>query len=109
MVDPLIMQHVLANLITNALQAMPEGGRLTIRASKNEEAALISVEDTGVGIPKENLSKLFQPLFTTKSKGQGLGLAACKQLVQAHGGSITFESDMGKGSTFTVKIPLRTI
>nr|MDO8079390.1 MEDS domain-containing protein [Candidatus Freyarchaeota archaeon] len=107
MVDPLMMRRVLANLVTNALQAMPEGGRLTIRASKNEDAALISVEDTGAGIPEENLCKMFQPLFTTKSKGQGLGLPACKQLVEAHGGSIKFESKVGRGSTFTVKIPLK--
>jgi nitrogen-specific signal transduction histidine kinase len=107
MVDLLMIRRVLTNLIRNALQAMPEGGLLTIRASKNGHNAIISVEDTGVGISEENLYKIFQPLFTTKSKGQGLGLAACKQLVEAHGGSITVKSETGKGTIFTVQIPLR--
>jgi len=74
MVDPPLMRRVFTNLVTNALQAMPDGGQLTIRAAKKEENALISVEDTGVGIPEENLPKLFEPLFTTKSRGQGFGL-----------------------------------
>jgi two-component system sensor histidine kinase HydH len=85
---------------------MPSGGRLTIRASKSEYTALISVEDTGIGIPEENLSKIFQPLFTTKPKGQGLGLSVCKRLVEAHGGSITVKSEVGRGTTFTIEIPL---
>ena len=106
-VDPILMRRVFTNLITNALQAMPDGGRLTIRASKIEEAALISIEDTGVGISKEDMNKLFHPLFTTKAKGIGLGLAVCQRLVEAHGGTITAESEVGKGSTFIVKIPLR--
>ncbi|MEM2144136.1 MAG: MEDS domain-containing protein [Candidatus Jordarchaeaceae archaeon] len=107
MIDPLIVQRVLSNLIVNALQAMPKGGRLTIRALKKEESVFINVQDTGAGIPEENMSKIFQPLFTTKSKGQGLGLAVCKKLVEAHGGSIIFESRRGRGSTFTVEIPLQ--
>ena len=67
---------------------------------------MISVEDTGVGIAKENMASLFQPLFTTRAKGVGLGLAVCKCLVEAHGGSILVESEVGKGSVFTVKIPV---
>jgi PAS domain S-box-containing protein len=105
--DPTLMQRVFSNLITNAMQAMPNGGKLTIRASKKEETALISIEDTGAGISDENLSKLFMPLFTTKAKGQGFGLPVCKRLVEAHDGNITVESKVGKGSTFTVEIPLR--
>ena len=105
--DPILMQRVFSNLITNAVQAMPDGGKLTIRASKKEETALINVEDTGVGISNENLSKLFVPLFTTKAKGQGFGLPVCKRMVEAHDGNITVESKVGKGSTFTVEIPLR--
>ncbi|WXG39406.1 MAG: PAS domain S-box protein [Candidatus Freyarchaeum deiterrae] len=106
-IDPTMMRRVLANLIENAVQAMPNGGQLKIKASKKGDSVLIGVEDTGVGIPGENLSKLFQPLFTTKAKGQGLGLAVCNRLVEAHGGSITVESEVGKGSTFTVEIPLK--
>jgi len=107
MLDPTLMQRVFSNLITNAVQAMPNGGKLTIRASKKEETTLISVEDTGEGISDANLSKLFTPLFTTKAKGQGFGLPVCKRMVEAHDGNITVESEVGKGSTFTIKIPLR--
>ena len=107
MVDPALMKRVLINLITNALQAMPDGGRLTIRASRTGEAASISIQDTGVGIPGGDLDKLFQPLFTTKPRGQGFGLPVCQRIVEAHGGSITVESKEGRGSTFTVQIPLR--
>jgi len=106
-VDPQLMKRVFTNLITNALQAMPDGGQLMIRLSKKEETAFISIQDTGVGIPKENLPKLFHPLFTTKSKGTGFGLPVCKRLVKTHDGSITVESKVGRGSTFTVKMPLR--
>jgi PAS domain S-box-containing protein len=107
MVDSTMMRRVLDNLITNAFQAMPDGGRLTIRASKKDDAAFISVEDTGVGIPKENLTKIFHPLVTTKAKGQGLGLPVCKRMVEAHGGGITVKSEVGRGTTFTIEIPLK--
>jgi len=106
MVDPILMKRVFVNLVTNALQAMPDGGKLTIRASKTGGAASISIQDTGVGIPEENIPKLFQPLFTTKSKGTGFGLPVCKRIVEAHNGSITVKSKVGGGSTFTVRIPL---
>jgi len=108
-VDAALMRRVFINLITNALQAMPDRGDLKIAAKRTEDSALISVQDTGVGIPEENLEKIFQPLFSTKAKGQGLGLAVCKRLVEAHNGSITFKSKVGEGSTFTVEIPLRYI
>jgi len=71
------------------------------------EWVTVSITDTGMGVPKENLDKLFAPLFTTKAKGIGLGLALCKTLVEGHGGSIGVESEVGKGSTFTVKLPAR--
>jgi len=106
MADPALMKRVFTNLITNALQAMPNGGQLTIRARSTEEAIFISFQDTGLGIPEENLSKLFQPLFTTKPRGTGFGLPVCKRLVEAHNGNITVQSKVGKGSTFTVKLPL---
>jgi two-component system sporulation sensor kinase C len=105
MVDSLMMKRVLVNLFNNAIQAMPNGGGLTVRGSVESDMALISVQDTGVGISKENFHKLFTPLFTTKSKGQGLGLSVCKRLIEIHNGSIDVESKVGVGSTFTVKIP----
>ncbi len=105
-VDRYLIKRVLINLITNAVQAMPNGGTVTVKATQKHGVALISVEDTGLGIPEENRNKIFKPLFTTKSKGQGFGLSVCKRLVEAHnGGSITFESEVGKGSKFTIKIP----
>lgn len=105
-VDPSYVKRVLDNLTINAFQAMPEGGRLTIRAYARDSIANIEFRDTGVGISKENLEKMFQPFFTTKAKGQGLGLAVCKRLVEALNGKITVESKVGKGTTFSVKIPL---
>lgn len=107
-VDPDLIRRVLTNLVTNAVQAMPKGGKLSIRAEEKDKDVLVSVEDTGVGISEENIGKIFQPLFTTKAKGQGLGLAVCKRLVEAHGGSITVESQVGRGSTFTIRIPIKS-
>ena len=84
---------------------MPNGGELTIKVSCNEKEAQICVEDTGVGIAEEHKPKIFTPLFTTKAKGQGFGLAVCKKLIDAQGGEISFESEEGKGSKFTIKLP----
>jgi PAS domain S-box-containing protein len=106
-VDPTLMKRVFSNLITNALQAMPDGGQLTIRLSKQEKRALVSIQDTGVGITPRNRHKIFQPLFTSKARGQGFGLPVCKRLVEAHDGSIHVESRVGQGSTFTVEIPIK--
>ncbi len=105
-VDHALMRRVFTNLFTNAVQAMPEKGELTIKAVEKEESAFISVEDTGIGIAEEAKPKIFQPLFTTKAKGQGFGLAVCKRVVEAHGGTIAFDSQLGKGSIFTVRLPL---
>ena len=85
---------------------MPNGGKLIISAIKKENKAYILVEDTGVGISEEAKAKLFTPLFTTKSKGQGLGLAVVKRLVEAQGGTVTFESQEGKGTKFIIELPL---
>jgi PAS domain S-box-containing protein len=101
------IRRVFHNLILNAVQAMPEGGRLTIQTVKHDHSAKITVKDTGVGIPQENLAKLMTPLFSTKAKGVGLGLSICKQIVEGHDGSISAESKVGEGSTFIVKLPVR--
>ena len=105
--DPAIMKRVLLNLAINALQAMPEGGKLTIRVSQDKETSsfIIRVEDTGIGIPKDVQNKLFTPLFTTKAKGQGFGLAVVKRLTESLGGTVTFESQGGKGTTFIIRLP----
>ena len=104
--DPTMMKRILSNLITNALQAMPNGGKLTIAAFTKQDEIRISVQDTGQGIPDENRAKIFQPLFSTKAKGQGFGLAVVKRLVEAHNGTITFVTEIGKGTAFMVAIPL---
>jgi two-component system CheB/CheR fusion protein len=104
--DQLLLKRVLVNLITNAIQAMPSGGELKIRAQGNDKKQVqIEVEDTGVGIPEEVKPKLFTPLFTTKSRGQGFGLAVCKRVIEAQGGTINFESQAGKGTKFMVRLP----
>jgi signal transduction histidine kinase len=104
-VDPDFLKRSLTNLITNAEQAMPDGGTITIKANKKDGTCFITVEDTGEGIPENIKDKIFTPLFTIKSKGQGFGLAASKRLTNAMGGDITFESEKGNGSKFTVILP----
>ena len=98
------LQQVFTNLILNAVQAMPDGGRLTLRTSLADGQLAIDVQDTGCGIPKENLRKLFTPFFTTKEKGKGvgLGLAVVHGIIQRHQGRIEVESEVGKGTTFTI-------
>jgi PAS domain S-box-containing protein len=103
--DPHLMHRVLANLILNAVQAMPDGGTVTVSASTDDGLVAISVHDTGTGIPNDVKDKLFKPLFTGKAKGTGLGLAVVKRIVEAHAGQVSVESEVGKGSTFTVKLP----
>ncbi|MGA7075823.1 MAG: ATP-binding protein, partial [Halobacteriota archaeon] len=103
--DPLLMHRVFANLFLNAMQAMPDGGTLTVSAAVEDGSVAISVRDTGTGIRTELQNKLFKPLFTGKAKGTGLGLAVVKRIVEAHEGQITVESEVGKGSTFTVRLP----
>jgi PAS domain S-box-containing protein len=103
--DYSMLKRALSNLVHNAVQAMPKGGKLTISAYKKNGNVFFSVEDTGVGIPEEIKPKLFQPMVTTKSRGQGLGLAVVKRLVEALNGKISFESQEGKGTTFIVRLP----
>ena len=105
MIDPTLMRRTLTNLTINAIQAMPKRGKLTIRARSKRDSTIMTVEDTGAGIPRKNLAKLFSPFFTTKAKGQGLGLAVCKRLVEAQGGTITVKSKPRKGTAFTIKLP----
>ena len=103
--DPELLRRILTNLINNAIQAMPEGGKLEVHTCKDDKEVIISVQDSGVGISEEIKSKLFTPLFSTKSKGQGFGLAVVKRLAEALGGSVTFETEEGKGSEFIVRFP----
>jgi signal transduction histidine kinase len=103
-----LLKWILGNLVTNAVQAMPEGGKLSVHARREGDDYVITVKDTGMGIPEEARSKLFTPLFTTKSKGQGFGLAVVKRMTDALGGTVTFESQKGNGTTFMVRLPPQT-
>jgi len=105
MIDVDLMKRILVNLALNAVQAMPNGGKLTIITRATRDSVIFSVRDTGVGIAAENLNKIFKPFFTTKAQGQGLGLAVCKRIVEAIGGTITVQSQLEKGSTFIITIP----
>jgi signal transduction histidine kinase len=107
MADPDYIKRVAANLTLNAIQAMPDGGKLTIRAycDKQTNDIVITVKDNGVGIPENIKPKLFTPMMTTKSKGQGFGLAVVKRMTEGLGGTVTFESTEGKGTTFIVRLP----
>ncbi len=103
------LHQVLVNLVVNALQAMPQGGTLRIQTLAQREDVILVVEDTGIGIPPEHLSKIFTPFFTTKDIGQGtgLGLPVVHGIVSAHGGTIQVESRPGKGTRFTIRLPVK--
>jgi len=106
-VDSERMQRVFVNIIKNAIDAMAEGGKLTITSNESKGGLEIAFTDTGVGMSKETLDMIWTPLFTTKAKGMGLGLPICKRIVEAHEGNISVESKAGKGTTFKVTIPIR--
>ena len=109
------IEQILVNLLINARQAMPRGGRLRIDVRENVAGQMVEIRisDTGVGIPPEQLRLIFEPFFTTKEPdehghgGTGLGLSVCRQIIEQHQGRIRVESVVGKGSTFTVKLPVR--
>jgi len=104
-VDANMFVRVLVNLMNNAIQAMPDGGRIWVDCVREDGFDVISVSDSGKGISKEEIDNLFTPFFTTKAKGMGLGLSVCKQVVEYHGGEIRVESCEGKGTVFYIKIP----
>jgi len=107
-VDPNLLHQALLNILVNARQAMPNGGRLTIETrvlAGTARPLQIRITDTGVGIPSDQLGRIFQPFFTTKAQGTGLGLAIAARVVEEHGGRITVESAVGKGTAFTISLP----
>ena len=105
-IDAIRMRRAVDNLLKNAVQAMPNGGTLSIEVSRNGSWAELKITDTGVGMSKENLANLFKPFYTTKMVGTGLGLVITKQVIDAHGGTITFDSEEGKGTTATLRLPI---
>jgi signal transduction histidine kinase len=101
------LQEVLLNLILNACQAMGEkGGKLILSAEPNGAHVIVKVQDTGPGIPANALRKVFDPFYTTKSTGTGLGLFVTQRIIKAHGGSIDLESTVGQGTCFTLHLPV---
>lgn len=106
-VDPELLKTCILNIVLNAFQAMPSGGRLSIDVKKSQHKVYIVIEDTGIGVPKENLPKLFDPFFSSKSTGLGLGLAMTRRVIEEHGGKVDFQSEEGKGSIITISLPVR--
>jgi signal transduction histidine kinase len=108
--DPLHLEQIIGNLTTNACQAMKDckdGGKLGISASRKKDQVAIAVKDTGTGISPEAMQRLFEPLFTTKLRGIGLGLAVSRKLAEANGGRIEVRSQPGRGSTFSLYLPVK--
>ena len=105
MLDSSQMKLVFANIIMNAVQSMPDGGSLSIEGSMEDHHLKVMIIDAGEGISEENISKIFDVLFTTKIRGTGLGLSVCQSIVNLHGGTIGVESKEGSGTTFTVTLP----
>jgi two-component system, sporulation sensor kinase E len=106
-IDATQMQQVLVNLIKNAMQAMSRGGTLTLQTGEGSEGVWVSVADTGGGIPQEQIARIFEPFYTTKKKGSGLGLMIVQRIVRAHGGKIEVESRVGQGTNFRIWLPFQ--
>jgi len=106
--NPRNLQQVFLNLILNAIQAMPDGGRIMVRGAVENDLVRVDISDNGCGIPRERLDKVFDPFFTTKETGEGtgLGLSVSYGIVEKHGGRITVESELGEGTTFSVYLPV---
>jgi two-component system NtrC family sensor kinase len=104
LIDEAQLKRVFTNIVLNALQAMPDGGKLTVQTSRDQDFVETAFSDTGTGICEENMQKMFTPFFSTKANGVGLGLNICKQIVEGHGGKICVRSKIGEGSTFTIRL-----
>jgi len=105
-VDEKLLRQALLNIVINAQQAMPNGGELRITCGAEGEWASIAVSDTGVGIPPQYHDRVFRPFFSTKSGGTGLGLSITQRIIHEHGGTLAFHSEVGSGTTFTIRLPL---
>jgi PAS domain S-box-containing protein len=105
-IDATQLQQVLVNLLKNAAQAMTTGGTLTLQTGESSDGVWMSVADTGGGIPQEQINRIFEPFYTTKKKGSGLGLMIVQRIVRAHNGRIELDSHVGRGTTFRIWLPL---
>jgi signal transduction histidine kinase len=106
-IDQFFFRTALLNLISNAVWATPEGGAITLTLKALQNDFELKLQDTGIGIPEENIKKIFSPFFTTRPEGMGIGLSEVHKIVQAHGGTVELESVVDQGATFTIKIPLQ--
>lgn len=106
-IDPELLKSALLNLIFNGIQAMPSGGSLTIALNKRDSSCQIEIADTGVGMDEEQMKRLFSPFYTTKQRGNGLGLVEAMKIAQAHLGCIDVRSQLGRGTVFTITLPLK--
>ena len=104
--DPAQIKQALVNLIKNAIQAMTKGGALTVQTDPGVDGVVVSVADTGGGIPQEQINRIFEPFYTTKKKGTGLGLMIVQRIVRDHNGRMDLESHVGKGTVFRIWLPL---
>jgi signal transduction histidine kinase len=104
--DARLVRQAVLNVLVNAVQAMPEGGRLTVRTRADDDEAVLEIEDTGPGIPDEVRARIFEPFFTTKASGTGLGLAVVRRIVEGHGGTVVVCSRPGEGTVFGLRLPL---
>jgi two-component system, sporulation sensor kinase E len=102
------LEQVFHNLIANAVDAMPEGGTLTVRTWSTGGSLFIRVADTGIGIPAEQLARVEEPFYTSKRHGTGLGLSVVRSIVWEHNGKLTLESQVGRGTTVTIELPIRS-
>jgi signal transduction histidine kinase len=109
MADPVQLQQVFINLVLNAIEAMKDGGgELTIESQLTDSEVVVSVGDTGIGLPAENLERIFDPFFTTKSQGTGMGLALTRSIVESHGGRVWAAANAGPGATFRFALPAQS-
>lgn len=105
--DPDLLKQAILNLVTNAMEAMKTGGRLTMRVDASGSQVALEITDTGPGIPPEVRPKVFQLYFTTKERGSGIGLAMTYRAVQLHNGTIEFDSEIGRGTSFLLRFPAK--
>jgi signal transduction histidine kinase len=103
--DPELLHRAISNLALNALDAMPQGGTLTIRTRHQDDRVFVEVADTGSGLTREECERLFTPYYTSKQHGTGLGLAIVQSVVSDHGGKISVQSQPGRGTTFLIELP----
>ncbi|MCS0826688.1 ATP-binding protein [Cytobacillus firmus] len=102
------LKQVLLNFIKNGIEAMPDGGNITVRAGIINNQVQIAIKDTGVGIPQEKLKNIGEPFFTTKKNGNGLGLMVSFKIIESHNGKVFIESELNKGTTFNIVLPAKS-